>query len=374
MKLIEFEPQEKRYRKGFIEFPFKLYANTPQWVPPLRIDMKNIFNTQKHAFYQSGKAHFILAFDDSGQTIGRLAVMENQRYNAYFKTKTAFFYLFEAIDDFSVVKALFDSGFNWAVNHGLTKIVGPKGFSVMDGFGTLIKGFEYRPAFGQIYNPPYYPTMLEQLGFEKKWDAYTGYMDRASKIPDKIFQVAELVQKKRNFKVLEFKSKAELRSFVPDLRTLYNKSLADDSRNMPLSGADMQTMVNQFIKFADPKLIKLIYKNDKAIGFLLAFPDISKALQRCKGRLFPLGWIDLLRELKQTKCINFNGAGLLEEHRRIGGTALLYAEIYKSVISSKNYTYGEMLQVRDNNPNMMLEWESLGIELRKIHRFYQRKL
>lgn len=374
MKLIEFEPQEKRYQKGFIEFPFKLYANTPQWVPPLRIDMKNIFNTKKHAFYESGTAHFILAFDDSGQTIGRLAVMESQRYNAYFKTKAAFFYLFEAIDDFSVVKALFNSGFNWAVERGLTEMIGPKGFSVMDGFGTLIKGFEHRPAFGHIYNPPYYPTMLEQLGFKKKWDAYTGYMDRTSKIPDKIFQVAELVQKKRNFRVLEFKSKAELRSFVPDLKTLYNKSLADDSRNMPLSDADMQTMVNQFIKFADPKLIKLIYKNDKAIGFLLAFPDISKALQRCNGRLFPLGWIYLLRELKQTKCVNFNGAGLLEEHRRIGGTALLYAEIYKSATSSKNYTYAEMLQVRDNNPNMMLEWENVGVELRKIHRFYQRQL
>ena len=374
MKIIDFSPNEKRYHQTFINFPYKLYADIPQWVPPLRIDFKAIFDTKKHAFYQSGSAHFLLAKDDSGAVLGRLAIMDNARYNAYFQSKTAFFYLFECIKDFSVAQALFEAGFIWTKHRGLTDIIGPKGFSVFDGFGTLIEGFEYRPAFGQIYNPPYYQVFLEQLGFVKVWDTFTGYMDRSHQLPEKIFQVAELIQKKRGFSVRQCNSKADLKTIMPDIKMLYNQSLADDARNMPISDAELQTMVSQLIKFADPKLIKLIYKNEEPVGFLMAYPDISQALQRNKGRLFPFGWFDLLKELKTTNCVNLNGAGILAEHRRMGGTALLYAEIYKSIISKQNYQYGEFLQVRDNNLNMLLEWEHGGVQLRKIHRFYRKSL
>lgn len=370
MKIIEFNPGEKQYQKVFLDFPFTLYKDNPHWVPPLIIDIKSIMQPEKHAFYQHGEAKFLLALNEHDEVIGRLAVMENRRYNDYFVSKTAFFYYFEAIDDHTVSRGLFEAGFRWAKERGLTEMIGPKGFSVFDGFGTLIKGFEYMPAFGQVYNPPYYQGMLEELGFLKKWDAFTGYMSCSAEVPEKIFKAADIVKKKRNFSVKVFNSKSEIKRIIPDLQVLYNKSLADDAHNMPLSDEDMQTMANQLLKFADPHLIKLIYRFEEPVGFLLALPDISQALIRCKGNLFPFGWYHLLREFKKTKSVELSAIGVLSEHRRVGGIALLYAEIIKSIRSNPNFEFGTFTQLRDNNPNMIVEWDNLGVERRKTHRLY----
>jgi len=370
MKIIVFNPGERQYQKAFLEFPFTLYKDTPQWVPPLKIDMKSVLQKEKHSFYQHGKAKFLLAFNEQNEVIGRLAVMENSRYNDYFNSHAAFFYYFEAIDDHTVSRGLFNAGFEWAKQRGLTDMIGPKGFSVFDGFGTLIKGFEYIPAFGQVYNPPYYQEMLEELGFVKKWDAFTGYLPCTAPLPEKIFKAADIVKQKRNFSVRVFKSKSEIKRIIPELQTLYNKSLAEDAHNMPLSNEDMQTMANQLLKFADPHLIKLIYRFEEPAGFLLALPDISRALIRCKGNLFPFGWYHLLREFKKTKSVELSAIGILSEHRRVGGIALLYAEIIKSIRSNPNFEYGIFTQLRDNNPNMIVEWDNLGVERRKTHRLY----
>ena len=374
MKIIAFNTDQRKFQNEFLKFPFKLYKNTPQWVPSLNSDIRKVFSKKQHGFYEHGTAIYLLAVDEQERVIGRLAVLENEGYNQHFSSRTAFFYMFECIDDFSVANALFSSGFDWAKSRGLNEMIGPKGFSVFDGFGTLIKGFEYRAAFGQIYNPAYYQEFLEKLGFEKKWDSFTGYMDRSFQLPEKIFQVAELVKQKRGFEIREFSKKNEMKLYINDIKDLYNASLAYDSRNMPISDADMQTMVNQMLKFADPKLIKFIIKEGKPVGFLLAFPDIARALIRCKGKLLPFGWFQILRELKTTDTVDLNGAGILPEYQRVGGNALLFAEIAKSITSKPNYQFAEFLQVRDNNPQMLLEWENLGVEVRKTHRFYGKTL
>lgn len=371
MYLIKFHPFEKKYQKAFIDFPFKLYKNTPQWIPPLRIDQKLLFNPKKHAFYKNGEACFFLVIDNRKNVVGRVSIMVNNRYNEHFKTKSAFFYLFECINDFSVAKTLIDAAIKWAKARDLNSLIGPKGFTVFDGFGTLIKGFEYQAAYGQIYNPPYYSQFLEQLGFERIWDTHSGYMPSNVQFNEKIFRAANLIQRKRGFKVINFANKSELKDAVDEIQQLYNASLADDARNMPISDSEMQTMVNQLLKFANPNLIKLIYKEDKPIGFLLAFPDIANALKRTSGRLFPFGWITILTELKKTPCVDLSAIGILPEYQRLGATSLLYSEAYKSVTSNPYIKYGEFLQLRDNNPKMLLEWQAMGVEMRKIHRLYK---
>jgi len=374
MKIIQFDPDERKFQKAFLEFPFKLYKNTPQWVPPFRSDVRKVFSRSKHGFYEHGTARFFLALNEKGKALGRLAVLDNFGYNEHFKTKTAIFSMFECVADFSVAEGLFKAGFNWATERGLNEMTGPKGFAVLDGFGTLIDGFEYRAAFGKVYNPPYYQEFLEKLGFEKKWDTFTGILDRSYQLPEKVGQIADLVMKKRGLSIKRFNVRKEMYAYIDYLQELYNGSLANDSGNMPISDRDMQTMVNQALKFADPQLIKLIMKDEKPVGFLLAFPDIGKAMIRSKGRLLPFGWYHILRALKKTDTVDLDGAGILPEYQRIGGTALMYSEIYQSVTSKANYQYAELIQVRDNNPQMLLEWENMGIKPRKTHRSYRRDL
>ena len=140
-------------------------------------------------------------------------------------------------------------------------------------------------------------------------------------------------------------------------------------------------MANQLIWLADPKLVKLVMKvedplqgKDKAIGFLLVYPDISAALQKTRGRLFPFGWLTLLFELRRTDWININGVGLLPEYRGSGGTAILYSEIFKSVSENPRYKHAEVVQIGVENENMQREMENFGVDFYKMHRTYQKDI
>ncbi len=373
MKIVQFEPDDRRNRRAFNNFPFKLYQNTPQWVPHLRVEMRKVFRPQ-YAFYNYGEAAFFLAKDEQGKILGRLATANNHRYNASYETKTAFFYYFEVVDDQSVAEGLFEKGFNWAKKQGLNHILGPKGFTVLDGFGMLVKGFEHQPAFNQSYNLSYYPIFIESLGFTKVKDIFTGRVDRQTEFPEKILKAARLVEKRKGFHASMLKTKADLRAVIDDFKRLYNDSLATPAGNPPLTDEDMDNMVSQLLWIADPRLVKLIYKDDQPIGWILGYPDIGKGMQRAKGRLFPFGWLQILLESKRTNWIDLNGIGIINDYQRLGGTAVLYNEIYKSIMDIPQYNYAELLQMREENIKIFLEAANIDIDFHKVHRLYEKTL
>ncbi len=373
MKIIEISHQDRRNQKAFINFPFDLYKDNPHWVPPLRTDIRKIFKPN-YPFYKYGEAVFLLAVSDQGKVLGRLAVANNHRYNHFHKSKTAFFYYFESVNDLTVAKALFSHGFDWAQRQGLDRILGPKGLTVLDGFGMLIEGFEYQPAFGQPYNYPYYPEIIETLGFTKVTDVFTGWIDHNTEVPEKISKAARIVKKKLGFTIPLLKTKADLKKVLKEFQRLYNESLAAHAGNPPVTDEDMDNMVSQLLWIADPRLIKLIYKDGKAVGWLLVYPDVGAALQRINGRLWPFGWLHILLESKRTHWVNMNGLGVIEEYRRLGGTALLYDEFHKSVLESGQYNYAEMLQIREENINSLLEVANVGSNFHKTHRQYEKRL
>jgi len=306
--------------------------------------------------------------------VGRLAVANNHRYNEFHQTKTAFFYYFECQDDPKITQALFEKGFDWAREQGLNHILGPKGFTVLDGFGMLVKGFEFQPAFGQAYNPSYYPDLVESLGFTKVKDIFTGRLDRNTHFPEKILKAAELVKKRRGFHAPELTTKAQLREIIDEFKQLYNDSLAGPAGNAKLTDEDMETMVSQLLWIADPHLVKMIYKENKPVGWMLGYPDIGAALQRTKGRVFPFGWLQILIEKNRTPWIDLNGIGIIDEYQRLGGTAILIDELYKSVMNSDQYHYAELLQFREENIKILLEVGNFDIDFHKIHRLYEKYL
>jgi hypothetical protein len=191
--------------------------------------------------------------------------------------------------------------------------------------------------------------------------------------PPEIHRAAELIKKRRGLQVARFTNRKQLREFVPHLKNLYNDSIMGTSGNAPISDEEVRSLANQILWFADPRLIKIIYKDDEPVGFLLAYPDISAALQRTRGKLFPFGWLDVLAELRRTKWINLNGAGIIEQYRGLGGTALLFSEMYKSVAET-NYRFADLVQIGIENDRMQRELRDLGIAFYKKHRIYQRTI
>ena len=373
MHITQLNLNNKKQVDDFLRLPFSVYKDIPQWVPPLQMDERFRLSPQRFPFYKHSQASFFLAYEGT-RPIGRLAVLDNHRYNEYNKTKTAFFYLFECENNPEAASALFNAGFEWARSSGLENITGPKGFTPLDGFGLLVKGFEHRPAFGLPYNPAYYVDLIEAQGFVKDGESVSGYLGTKIQFPPRIHQLAERLAQRRGLRIARCNTRADLRALVPHLKELYNNSLEGTTGNTPLTDEEINSLANQLIWLADPKLIKMVIKDDKIVGFCLAYPDISAALQKSRGRLSPFGWLTLLRELRHTDWININGAGLLPEYRGSGGTAILYSEMFKSVSENPRYRHAEVVQIGVENENMQREMENFGVDFYKMHRTYKRDL
>lgn len=370
VNILHIDPARRDLSRRFLGLPFRLYAHTPQWVPPMAFDAARMLDSRRNPFYQHSAAAFFLA-EEGGRDVGRLAVLDNAHYNSYNATRTAFFYLFECEANPQAAHALFAAAGEWAKARGLTEIIGPKGFTALDGMGLLVRGFEHRPALGIPYNPPYYADLIAEAGFAPDGDTLSGRVDRNFQLSDKIHRAAQLVQKRIGLRVERFTSRAELRAFVPRLAGLYNAALEGTSGNTPLTPDEARSMAQQIIWFADPRLIKLIFKGDELAGFLFAYPDISAAIQRTGGRLWPLGWADLLTELRRTKCLNVNGMGVLPRFRGLGATALLFCELYDSVRAG-GFEYADVVQIGAENVRMLNEIRGLEIDFNKTHRMFRR--
>jgi len=372
VNIIQIDTANRRQAHQFLELPFRLYRDCPQWVPPLEPDARRMLDRRRHPFYAHSDAAFFLAVEN-GWPVGRLAVLDHRNYNAFNHEQTAFFYLFECVNHQEAACALFEAARAWAKVRGLTKIIGPRGFSVLDGYGLLVKGFEHRAAFGLPYNLPYYPGLVEAAGFENAGEIVSGYLNVRMPFPERIHQVAELVQKRRGLRVARFRTRRDLRALVSRLGELYNHALDGTSGNVPLTADEIKTLADQLLWFADPRLIKIIMKDEQPVGFLFAYPDISAAVQRTRGRLLPWGWMDMLLELRRTKWVNINGAGIIAKYRGLGGTALLFSEMHKSVVEG-GFEHAEIVQIGVENDKMQRELRDLGIDFYKTHRVYQRAL
>jgi hypothetical protein len=335
-------------------------------------DMKMALNRKTHPFYKHSHADFFIA-EENGQVLGRIAAIDNQRYKEFTGENSGFFYFFEVIDNIEVARSLFDAVIDWARERHLEKIIGPKGLAQGDSLGMLVEGFEFKPAIGIAYNPSYYNNFLNDSGFRKDFDYLSGYLSTDFKVPKRIHQLAERVKKRRGFWVKIFKSKEEMRTWIPQIREVYNQAFMDVPTFIPITEDEVQLIANRILSIAHPQLIKLIFKGEKLIGFLFSYHNISEGIQKSKGKMFPFGWYHLMRAFKRTKWVDINGIGLLPGHQGVGATAVLYNELEKS-IKSFPFEYADIVQIAETNIKSFNEMDHLGVNWHKRHRIYKRVL
>ncbi len=370
IQIYQVNPENKADVNRFIRLPFDLYQNHPQWVPPLLIDLRLYLNRRKHPFYEHSDADFFIATVD-GKDVGRIAALENKRFNAYHQRSDCQFYFFDSINDQDVATALFNRAFEWAHQRKLTRIVGPKGMGPLDGYGILVEGFEHRQMMNMMnYNYSYYSQLVENIGFKKEVDFVSCYLSAESfRMPERIHSIAKRVLERGTLRVIRFENRSQLRRWANKIGKAYNNSFVNNWEYYPLTEAEIQFVLNNFIPYADPRLIKIITHNDDAVGFLFGFPDISAALQRARGRLNPWTMLDLMREMKKTDWISLNGAGILPEFQGRGGNALLYSEM-ESTVRSYQFRHADLTQVAETAVQMRRDLENVGGKAYKNHRVY----
>lgn len=371
MRIRQLDTNNKKDVWQFVNFPFELYRHCPQWVPPLVATAKGNLDRRKHPYYRHSSADFFVV-ESEGQTLGRMAMLNNRKYNDYRGSNTAFFGYFEVVEDIEVARALFDIALDWTKKNGLTNIIGPRGLIGVDG-SVLVEGFEYRPALTMTYNYPYYDAFIKDAGFEKDADYLSGYRLVKTPLSERFYRIAEKVKKRGSFWVKTFRTKAELRQWVPKISEVHHQAFSQLHSYYPPSQAEMALIIDSLLTIADPQLIKVVMQGDNIVGFLFTYHDISEGLKKAQGRLWPLGWYHLMRDRNRTNWVNVSAVGLLPEYRGTGANALLYTEL-KKTIDQTNFQYAEMIQINEANINSRADMENIGVTWYKRHRHYRRSL
>ena len=246
----------------------------------------------------------------------------------------------------------------------------------LDGYGVLTFGFEHRQTMTMLnYNHAYYPELIEAQGFIKEVDFVSCYLPADKfQMPERVEKIADRVMQRGNLEIKTFKSKKELLKWADRIGMAYNNAFVNNWEYYPLTQREIDFVVENIMTIADYRLIKIITHGEDVVGFLFAFHDVSAALQRARGKLFPFGLLDILLEIRRTNTVSVNGMGILPEHQGHGGNALLYYAMGKTLLEFSQFSHVEMTQVAETTEQMRADLKNLnGVEY-KNNRVYKKQI
>jgi GNAT superfamily N-acetyltransferase len=363
------EVSSPKQLKEFIRFPHTLYKTCPQWVPSLDFDEKNTLDRRKNPAFEYCTAKYWLAYKD-GQIAGRIAGIINNRFIEVWKRKFARFGWIDFIDDLEVSAALLSMAETWARENGMEGIQGPLGFTDFDKEGMLVEGFDERGTMACIYNYPYYPVHLEKYSYTKETDWMEFKIHLTVEAARKIERIATIVEKRNQLTVLRLKKAKDIIPHAKDIFRLLNDCYKDLFGFVPLTEKQMACYTKQYFSFIRPDFVQLIFdKEQKLAAFGLTLPSLAAALQKTKGRLFPFGFLHLLRALKKNDTADLLLIAIREDLQGKGVNAIIMREGYAAYERS-NITTVEASPQLETNTRVLTLWEHFNARQNKRRRCY----
>ena len=363
-------------RRQFLELPYRLYRDDPHWVAPLRMAQKDILNTRRHPFYQTSDVEMFLAC--RGKTVvGRIMSILNRAHNEFHNERAGFFGFFEVTNDSEAAAALLDAARDWLRSHGAECIRGPVNPSTNYECALLVEGFDLDPMVMMTYNPPYYAALLEAYGMEKAMDLYAydigvDYFNHSNKLQ----RVAERLRTKTNITVRTVNMK-DFKNEVGIIRQVYNDAWSKNWGFVPMTEQEFDHLAKDLKQIVDPRVVLIAEqiiegKKPRPVGFLLAVPDLNRALKRINGRLLPLGLLKLLWHSRGIKSIRVITMGGILEFQNLGLGSIFLDEIYRRGPGA-GFPDGEMSWILENNVMMNRAAELIGGRRTKTYRIYEMK-
>jgi GNAT superfamily N-acetyltransferase len=324
------EAKTKSELTDYIKFPFSLYKDNKYWVPPIIADELETFDKTKNPAFEDAEAYFFLAYKDNS-IVGRITAIINwKEVNDQQKKKVRFGW-FDAIDDIEVTTALLEKVYELGQKNNLEYVEGPMGFSNLDKVGVLTEGFEEIGTMITWYNHPYYAHHFEKLGYIKEKEYIESKFPFSNVKPEFFKKANELVKKRYQLSPLNFKTTKEIMPHVDKMFDLFNESYASLSSFVAISDTQKEYFKKNYISFINPEYIKFVEDKDhNIVAFSIVMPDFSEALKKSKGKLFPFGFLHLLKAKKQSKNVIFYLIGVHPDYQNKAVTAIIFNEYYET--------------------------------------------
>jgi ribosomal protein S18 acetylase RimI-like enzyme len=372
-ELVIKEVLTRKDLREFIFLPEKIHKHEPDWLPPIYMDEWELYDKKKNKSFKYADALLLLAYRDK-KPVGRIMGIINNRFNSINNQKDGRFCFIDCYEDKEVFHTLVTKVEEWVKKNGMTKLIGPLGFSDKDPQGFQIEGFEYPQFMTSPNHSSYMPGLIEAEGYEKKVDL----VNYLGKLPEKFPLIYEKVlsrmENTTDYKIIEFNSKKEIKPYIISVLELMNETFAEIYGFVPLNDKEKKDFAARYLPILDPKFVKILEnKNKELIGFAIGLPDFSKGIREAKGRILPFGIFKILKDSKRSKKLLMMLGGVKKEYRGKGLEVLMGVKIIQSGIKHKMDTIDSHLVLEDNT-RMRSEYERIGCQVVKKFRIYQKFL
>jgi hypothetical protein len=357
--------------RDFIYLPSRIHKDDPDWLPPIYFDEWMLFNKEKNRSYQYTDAIFYLALR-KGKPVGRIMGLVNNRYNQIKNEKSGRFCFVECFNDQEIVHALLEKVEEWVRQKGMVKIVGPLGFSDKDPQGLQIEGFDYPYLFTAATNLPYLPMLLESEGYTKEVDLVNYNVPVPDKLPAIYQKAYDKIIKNREFDLIEFSSKKEIKPYIIPVLELMNSTFSEIYGFVPLNDREKSDFARRYLPIIDPEFIKVVMCKTEPAGFIIGIPDLSAGIIAAGGKFFPFGIYRILKEMKRSKKLLLMLGGVRKEFRGLGLDVLLGFKMIDSA-KKRNINLIDSHLILETNTRMRGECERLDGKIVKRFRIYQKE-
>jgi len=361
--------------KQFIKLPWKIYKDDKNWVPPLISDVKASLDPARN---QSLKKiiHALFIARQNGIPVGRIYAGIDTNLNRKKKMNSAFFSMFECINDYETAEALLQTAADWAKQNGADFISGPCAVTGTDGDenkGLLVDCFDRPPVLMNSYNPQYYVEFIERFGFVKDYDVFAYYMDHEMMFRKDPSKVIEYAQQRYGFRV-DTMDLDNLEEEIKALKHVMDKAMPAEWPDLvPPSLDEVRDMANRLKPLAIPELIPIARCGGEAIGFAIALPDYNEVLRHLNGRITPLGAVKYLWYKRKIKFARVFVMFVVPEFRSKGVSFAIYHTIFKNAIE-RGIIAGEASTIGETNLRMRADIEGTGAQHYKTYRIYRKEL
>jgi len=363
------EVQTLRDLKTFIQFPHKLYKGNPYWVPNLFSDDLNCLRWDKNPAFAHSEARYWLAYAD-GRISGRIAAILNKTHIEKWGQRYMRFGWFDFIDNTAVSSALLNEVETWAKEKGMTSIHGPLGFTDLDREGMLVEGFEEVGTLATMYNYPYYPDHMENAGYSKDVD----WVEYQLRIPaeriEPITRIANAAVKRSKVHLLEPRNKQEMLKYAGQLFDVLEEAYQDLYGFVPLTQAQREAYTKQYFGFIEPDFVPIVLdENDRMVAFGITMPSLSQALKKSGGKLFPLGFVHLLRAFKRNSQADLYLIAVRRAYQGKGINAIIMDRILQ-VFQERGIDTVESNPELEMNRPVQAQWKYFDTRQHKRRRCY----
>jgi GNAT superfamily N-acetyltransferase len=355
--------------KRFVAFPERLYKGHPYYVPKVFGDETNALRSDRNPAFEYCDARYWMAYRD-GVPAGRIAGIISRRYNETWKKNRARFGWLDFADDSDVSAALLGAVEGWARSRGLDEVHGPLGFCDLDREGLLVDGFDELDMLITNYNYPYYAEHLERLGYGKDVDWTEQLITVPAALPPNLDRVAKVALDRAGMHLLQTRSMRDIRPYVDGVFDVINEAYKELYSVVALSNAQMRYYAKSFFSVLDHEWVTIILdKEDRVAAFGVAMPSLSRALQKCRGRLFPFGFVRLLLALRKSDRLDLLLTAARPPYQKKGLNAVLINQIWKVAIR-RGIKWAETGPTLETNANIQAQWAIFGPRQHRRRRCY----